>query len=68
MFSLIPNFSMSECSELITSTYNSSAWYRQLANEKTQNRDYWLERAENAEKLADKLNDAYSKALYGSAI
>lgn len=68
MFSLIPNFSMSECSELITSTYNSVAWYRQLANEKTQNRDYWLERAENAEKLADKLNDAYSKALYGSAI
>lgn len=68
MFSLIPNFSMSECSELIASAYNSVAWYRQLANEKTQNRDYWLERAENAEKLADKLNDAYSKALYGVAI
>jgi hypothetical protein len=68
MFSLIPDFSMSECSELIASAYNSSAWYQRLATEYTQNRDYWLERAESAEKLADKLNDAYSKALYGSAV
>jgi hypothetical protein len=64
MFSLIPGFSMSECSELITSAYNSAAWYRYLASDSSQNRDYWLERAEKSEFLADKLNDAYSKALY----
>ena len=64
MFSLIPGFTMGECSELITSAYNSAAWYRYLAQDSEQNRDYWLERAEKSELLADKLNDAYSKALY----
>jgi len=64
MFNLIPGFSMSECSELITSAYNSAAWYRYLASDSAQNRDYWLERADKAEEIADKLNDAYSKALY----
>jgi hypothetical protein len=55
---------MGECSELITCAYNSAAWYRYLAQDSEQNRDYWLERAEKSEMLADKLNDAYSKALY----
>jgi hypothetical protein len=64
MFSLIPGFTMGECSELITCAYNSAAWYRYLAQDSEQNRDYWLERAEKSEMLADKLNDAYSKALY----
>ncbi len=64
MFSLIPGFTMGECSELITCAYNSAAWYRYLAQDSELNRDYWLERAEESELLADKLSDAYSKALY----
>jgi|688.fasta_scaffold46767_7 hypothetical protein len=64
MFNLISGFTMGECSELITCAYNSAAWYRYLAQDSEQNRDYWLERAEKSELLADKLNDAYSKALY----
>ena len=64
MFNLISGFTMGECSELITCAYNSAAWYRYLAQDSEQNRDYWLERAEKSEMLADKLNDAYSKALY----
>jgi hypothetical protein len=64
MFNLIPGFTMSECSELITSSYNSVAWYKQLAEGSKTNREYWLERAEKAEAIADKLNEAYTKALY----
>ena len=64
MFNLISGFTMGECSELITCAYNSAAWYCYLAQDSEQNRDYWLERAEKSELLADKLNDAYSKALY----
>lgn len=64
MFNLISGFSMSECSELITSAYNSVAWYKHLAEDSTMNRDYWLQRAEEAEQVAEKLNDAYTKALY----
>lgn len=64
MFSLIPGFTMGEYSELITCAYNSAAWYRYLAQDSELNRDYWLERAEESELLADKLSDAYSKALY----
>ena len=55
---------MSECSELITSAYNASAWYRHLAQDSNLNREYWLERAEQAEQVAEKLNNAYTNELY----
>lgn len=64
MFNLIPGFTMSECSELITSAYNASAWYRHLARDSNLNREYWLERAEKAEQVAEKLNNAYTNELY----
>ena len=57
---------MSECSELITSAYNASAWYRHLAQDSNLNREYWLERAEKAEQVAEKLNNAYTDAIYNA--
>ena len=64
MFNLIPGLTMSECSELITSAYNSVSWYRHLAEDSKLNREYWLERAEKAEQVAEKLNNAYTDAMY----
>ena len=64
MFNLIPGFTMSECGELVNSAYNSVAWYKQLAEGSKANREYWLARADKAEEIANKLNEAYTKALY----
>jgi hypothetical protein len=66
MFNLIDGFSMSECSELITCAYNSVAWYKMLAEKSEVNYDYWMQRAEDAERVAEKLNNAYSKELYAA--
>jgi hypothetical protein len=61
---MISDFTMSECAELITSAYNSVSWYRNLAEKSELNRDYWIERAGKAEKIADKLNEVYRKEFY----
>lgn len=63
MSSAILGFSKSECSELISSAYNSVAWYLKLSTQSDLNKDYWLERAAKAEAVADKL-DAYCKEVY----
>lgn len=67
MFNLIDGFSISECSELITCAYNASAWYKMLAEKSELNYDYWMQRAEDAERLAEKLNNAYTQELYTCA-
>ena len=56
---------MSECGELVNSAYNSVAFYTRLAESSTtNNRYYWFERAEKSQAIADKLNEAFTEALY----
>lgn len=55
---------MSECGELLTSAYNSVAFYNRLAESSTTNRYYWFERTEKSQAIADKLNEAFTEALY----
>ena len=61
---LIPDFTFKEETELVSSLYSAVAFYKHCAETSTNNSDYWKERAETAQKVADKFYAACQNAIY----
>ena len=61
---LIPDFTFTEETELISSLYSAVSFYKHCAETSTNNSDYWKERAETAQKVADKFFTACQNAIY----
>ena len=64
MHTLIPNFTYEEESDLLAAVFHSVAYMKQLADESTDNKGYWMRRAESFEKVADKLNQEVRNFYY----
>ena len=61
---LIPDFTFKEETELVSSLYSAVAFYKQYAETSPDNSEYWKERAETAQKVADKFYAACQNAIY----
>lgn len=52
---LTKTLSFNEETEVISAVYTASAYYKLMAKDSVDNKQYWLDKAENIVKIADKL-------------
>lgn len=61
---LIPGFTFSEETEMISALYSAVALMKVYADESVNNKSYWMQRVEEYTKVADKFNNACRDAIY----
>jgi hypothetical protein len=65
MNTVTKTLSFDEESELLIAVYTSIAYYKLLAKDSVDNKDYWLEKAEMIHKIADKFYAEMREVTYG---
>jgi hypothetical protein len=61
---VVPGFTFSEETEMISSLYSAIAFYKQYAQTSANNREYWMNKAEVSQQLADKFYNTCRDAIY----
>ena len=65
MNTVTKTLSFDEESELLSAVYTSIAYYKLLAKDSVDNKDYWLDKAELIHRIADKFYAEMREVTYG---
>jgi hypothetical protein len=65
MNTVTKTLSFDEESELLSAVYTSIAYYKLLAKDSFDNKDYWLDKAELIHRIADKFYAEMREVTYG---
>jgi hypothetical protein len=63
---LIPNFTYDEETDLLAAVGHGVAFMKQLADESVGNKEYWMGRAEDFDKIFNKLNTEVRNHYYNN--
>lgn len=65
MNTVTKTLSFEEETELLSAVYTSIAYYKLLAEDSVDNKQYWLEKAEMIHSIADKFYAEMQEVIYG---
>jgi len=63
---LIPNFTYNEETDLLGAVGHAVAFMKHLADESVENKEYWMGRAEDFDKIFNKLNTEVRNHYYNN--